>query len=75
MPVNVSVFASVSNVNVPLVLSNLILTRGDLTTPLPRIAVAAGAVPVSNCEPDITTVGALVYPLPGLVTLILVILP
>ena len=62
-------------VNVPLVLSNLILTLGLLTNPLPKTAVAFAGVPVSSCDPDITTVGALVYPLPGLVTLILVIFP
>ena len=75
VPVNVSVFASVLNVNVPLVLSNLILTVELLTTPLPSTAVAFAGVPDSNCDPEITTVGALVYPVPALVTLILVIFP
>ena len=58
MPVNDSIFASVSNVYVPLVLSNLILTLGVLTNPLPNIAVAFAVVPVSSCDPVITTVGA-----------------
>ena len=68
-------FANVSKVNVPDILLNLILTLGLLTTPLPSTAVAFAGVPVLVCDPDITTVGALVYPLPGYVTLILVIFP
>ena len=75
VPENVSDFKSVVNVNVPLVLSNLILTLGLLTNPLPKTAVAIAGVPVAVCEPVITTVGALVYPVPEFVTLILVIFP
>ena len=42
---------------------------------MPNTAVAfVGVLPVT-CEPDIVIVGALVYPLPGLVTTILVTFP
>ena len=75
VPANVSVLANDANVTAPLFLSNLILTLGALTTPLPRTAVADGNVAPSSCEPVIATVGALVYPVPELVTLILVIFP
>ena len=75
VPTNVSSSGNTSYTNVLVVLSNFIATCIDLVSVSPSIALAIATEPPSSWLPSSITVGALVYPTPGLVTSIFVTLP